>query len=373
MSSNATAPQISAGTCYALFAYDVAPSIDLAAVERQTAAAEKHRAFQARRRVPAYFEYRPAPLRLALERPSMSVGPFLTEPAVETVLYDFGAVSVTYPIRLTGSLTDLVTLSDELYDNPVLSQDARRSVEELLKALRPPISHSHVADLMEEYVVFDIQRFTPPSEPSRLLAEHALTVAQILRSERRLLSEQEIEDATSARVSVGRDDLALIDWNTALLFGPMAEDVRAVLEFANVQLLELRYLDRLLDETLERSYGLLGRRRWQRMALMRSYESDLRRVAQLQVDNTVLFERVTNALKLLGEQSVSRTYRLVAERLYLDEWDASVTRKLKTADNLFHTLADWAATRRVELLEWIIIILIAVSIVIPFLLGSGEH
>ncbi len=84
-------------------------------------------------------------------------------------------------------------------------------------------------------------------------------------------------------------------------------------------------------------------------------------------------DRPKQSLKLLGDQSVSRTYRLVAERLYLEEWDASVTRKLKTADNLYHTLADWAATRRVELLEWIIIILIAVSIVIPFVVGSGAH
>lgn len=373
MASHPTPPEIVTGTCYALFAYDVAPSIDLAAVERQTSAAEKHRVFQAKRRVPAYFEYRPAPLRLVLERPAHPVGNFATATTVETVLYDFGAVSVTYPILLKGPLTDLVALSDDLYDNPVLADDARRSVEDLLKALRPPLSHARVADLVEEYVVFHIEDLAAPCEPSRLLAEHGQTVAQILRSERRPLSEQEVADATSARVSVGQDDLTVIDWNTALLVGRVMEDVRAVLEFANVQLLDLRYLDHLLDETLERSYELLSRDRWQKLAVVRSYEADLRRVAQLQVDNTVLFERVTNALKLLGDQSVSRTYRLVAERLYLEEWDASVTRKLKTADNLYHTLADWAATRRVELLEWIIIILIAVSIVIPFVVGSGAH
>ncbi|HEX9581363.1 MAG TPA: hypothetical protein VF970_09700 [Gemmatimonadales bacterium] len=373
MASDTAPPEIVKGTCYALFAYDVAPSIDLAAVERLTAAAEKHRVFQPRRRIPAYFEYRPAPLRLVREAAPQPVGNHRTEPTVETVLYDFGAVSVTFAFPLGGALTDLVALSDELYDNLVLRDAAQRSVEELLTGLRPPLAHARVADLMEEYVVFHIEDLTPGFEPSRLLAEQGQVIAQLLRSERRPLSEQEVADATSARVSVGRDDLTVIDWNTALLVGRVAEDVRAVLEFANVQLLELRYLDHLLDSTLERSYELLGRGRWSKLAVVRSYEADLRRVAQLQVDNTVLFERITNALKLLGEQSVSRTYRLVAERLYLEEWDASVTRKLKTADNLYHTLADWAATRRVELLEWIIIILIAVSIVIPFLGSGGAH
>src|SRR3989441_9175609 len=44
-----------------------------------------------------------------------------------------------------------------------------------------------------------------------------------------------------------------------LLFDPEGEDVRAVIEFANTQLLEMRYLDAQLDEALERAYDLLGR------------------------------------------------------------------------------------------------------------------
>src|SRR2546425_11361393 len=38
-----------------------------------------------------------------------------------------------------------------------------------------------------------------------------------------------------------------------ILFDPEGEDVRAVIEFANTQLLEMRYLDAQLDEALERA------------------------------------------------------------------------------------------------------------------------
>jgi hypothetical protein len=44
-------------------------------------------------------------------------------------------------------------------------------------------------------------------------------------------------------VTFGLDDVAIIDWHAALLFDREADDVRAVLTFANVELLEMRYLD----------------------------------------------------------------------------------------------------------------------------------
>ena len=71
---------------------------------------------------------------------------------------------------------------------------------------------------------------------------------------------------------------------------------------------------------------------------------------------------MNNALKLLGEQYLARVYRLVSDRFHLAEWDASILRKLQTLDSIYQKLSDFAATRRMELMEWIIIILIAVEI-----------
>jgi len=79
---------------------------------------------------------------------------------------------------------------------------------------------------------------------------------------------------------------------------------------------------------------------------------------------------VTNAaLKLIGEQFLTRVYGHVSRRFHLAEWDVSITRKLQTLDGIYGKLADRAATQRMELLEWIIIVLIAVSIVLPFFSG----
>jgi hypothetical protein len=104
-----------------------------------------------------------------------------------------------------------------------------------------------------------------------------------------------------------------------------------------------------------------------------SYHTDLRRVAQLQVDNAILFEGVNNALKLLGDQYLARVYRLVAQRFHLAEWDASILRKLQTLESIYEKMADQATNYRLEALEWIIIVLIAISILLPFVSGVSGH
>src|SRR2546421_3839049 len=93
-----------------------------------------------------------------------------------------------------------------------------------------------------------------------LLTRHAAQLAQILRAESRELSTDEVIDALSHRISFGKDDVAIVDWNAALVVDKEAEDVLNVLEFANVELLEMRFLDQRLDDALGLAYERLSKR-----------------------------------------------------------------------------------------------------------------
>ena len=360
-------PVVQEGVCYALFAYDAGLAINLDESERRITALTQRAAIRHKRRAPRYFEYRPAPLRVTQEREALGVGAFRTTPSVDAVLYDFGAVSVTYQIPLAGPLARLITLAEELYESNVLLADSRRWVEHLLATIAPAVTRPGLTDFVETYVIFEIGAFSPPSPPAELYTTHAQEVARILRSERAPLSAQEVNDALGHRISFGSDDVTFIDWDAALIADRDAEDVRAVLEFANVELLEMRYLDQQLDDALDESYDTLSRR--DGLWLPGVTRADLRRIGQLQVDNAVLFEGVNNALKLLGDQYLARVYRLVSERFHLAEWDASILRKLQTLESIYQKLSDQSANRRTEALEWIIIALIAAEILIPFVPG----
>jgi len=287
---------IAKGTCYPLFAYEVAQSIDLDAAERRMVPVTARQTVKHKRRAPAYFEYRPAPVRVTLDAPVHEVGGHRTLPSVELVLYDFGAVSVSYAIPIDGALSALPALSYELWGNARLLEDSRRHVERLMATLGAVAVRPRIASFVEDYAIFHIEAFATPCDAAALVAEHAATVAQILRAEPHPLSQQEVTDATASRLSFGPSDAAFVDTDATVLFDPEGDDVRAVIEFANTQLLEMRYLDQQLDDALDRSYEMLTGRRW---TLRRRYRPDLQQLAELHMDGALLFERVTNALKLV--------------------------------------------------------------------------
>ena len=357
---------IAQGACHPVFAFEVGRAIDLERAERRLAAVAERQKVKQKRRAPAYFEYRPAPLRLTQEAQVCEVGTYRTAGTVEVVLYDFGAVSVSFGIPIAGPVNGLPALSQALYGNEQLATAARRLVEQLLGTLGDAVRRPGLADLVEDYSIFVIQGLAEAVPAAALWSEHAATVAQILRAEPRPLSQEEIADAIATRLSYGPADATFIDADAALVFDAEGEDVEAVLEFANTQLLEMRFLDQQLDDALDAAYTMLS-------PPGAGAALDVPRLMRLQLDSGVLFEQVTNALKLIGEQYLTRVYGMVSRRFHLAEWDHSITRKLETLESIYSKLTDRAAARRMELLEWIIILLIALSIVIAFLPLGKTH
>lgn len=346
------------GACYNIFVYDIAFSIDLNEVERRITSFKQRETIRHTRRAPRYFEYHPAPIRLSQDE-------------VELVVYDFGAVSVIYRTPLSETTPDLVSLSESLYENEKLHTDSRKRVEEFLKIIGPAVSKPDISSFVEDYLIFHVEAFAEAISVEDLVTRHAQEVARILRAEVRELSGDEVTDALSQRISYGGDDLAIVDWNAALIVDKEPEDVLAVLEFANVELLEMRFLDRRLDDALGLAYERQSKRS-RKWFPFRSDPSDLRDISQWQVDSAMLFEGVNNVLKLLGDQYLARLYRLASGRFHLADWDASIFRKLGTLDSIYKKISDQVASRRLEVLEWIIILLIAFSIVLPFLTGAGH-
>jgi hypothetical protein len=362
-----------------MFAYDIGYAVDLERATRLVTEVTERESIRHKRRTPKYFEYRPAPLRVIQSGEPVTIAGYATTPRVEAVVWDFGAASVTYSIPIGGPLSGLLALSDALYENRQLLEDSRRRVERLVRAIEAAVDKPQIADFVEDYSIYQIEGArgsgagvssdgTGAETPGAVVGACRQLFAQIIRSESQVLSKQEVDDALSCRIAYGPMDEAIIDWNSAVLFARDAEDVRAVLEYANVELLELRLLDDRLDQALDHAYEEIGgkNRDWRR-ALRLSGGGELRRIGQLQMDSALLFEGVNNALKLIGDQYLARVYKLAGDRLHLPEWDASILRKLETVESIYQKLHDQDATRRMEVLEWIIIVLIALSIGLAFI------
>jgi hypothetical protein len=182
------------------------------------------------------------------------------------------------------------------------------------------------------------------------------------------LSSDEIQRAVSARISYRPGEVVIVDWDAAVVLQRDAAEVLSVLEFANVQLLEFRHLDGELDRLALKAYAALAapERSW--LELVRPPRAAESRVlGELQADAALLFERVSNQGKSMTDQYLTRVYRLVAERFRLADWDRSITRKLDTIDGIYQKLSDRANARRMELLEWLVILLIAAEMALGLL------
>jgi hypothetical protein len=363
MAAHADIPHIVRGWVHALYAYEVGQSIDLDEAQRRITSLTERAALKHKRRAPRYLAFQPPPLRVLQHGTVLTVGAHRTEPQIDLVLFDFGAVSVTYAMPLAGPMETLLDLSVTLYDDQSLLADSRRRVAELLGIIGAAVTRPRVADIDESYVIYQLQDLAGAEISSDTLLAHAPFFAQVLRAERESLSPQEVHDAVACRLAFGRADLTLIDGDAAIVIEPNAEDIIAVLEFANVELLEMHYLDHKLDAALDEAYRALSRSTWLRR---RAAREDLDRIARMQVDGALLFEGVNNAFKLIGDQFLARVYRLASERFHLADWDASILRKLQTLEGIYSKVSDAATNRRMEALEWIIIALIALELVLSF-------
>jgi hypothetical protein len=344
---------------------DLGFAIDLTRAEQIFSAEQIQQNFKKPRRAPEAAQLQRHSLRVAQSGFPVEVGAFSSEGPVEIVLWEFGAATIVYAIPIDAQLADLVPLSDLLWDHAELARDARLRAEQLVDAMRAAIDKPLLGARFEDYVVFELK--LPDGEPvSELWTTHARTTASVLRAEPGPLSDEEIADAVNLRCAYVRDEVVLIDWFAAMLVGEDMEDERLVLELTSAELLELRDLDEKLDHGIEAAYSVLTRKRsW--LASMSTRAEDIGLVSQLQADAAVLFEGVDNALKLLGDQYLARLYRVASERFHLPQWDAAIERKLRVIDGIYEKLASRAASRRFEVLEVVIIVLIAISTVAPFL------
>jgi hypothetical protein len=324
--------------------------------------------FPRRRRTPTSIAYRPPPLRLHLGSTSFT-WPELGRAAMvtEVTLFDFAGVSIAFHVPFQLSASALHGLAGWLAESGPLIQLARSVLEPLHQKLLPAIHHATWReDFSEEYFVFQL----PPGSPEAPLGTTENLVSEwlagLVRLESGPLSIAEVAEATRLQIGYSPADLFVADWAAAVLFDRDCDETLQTIEFANLQLLEYRYIDNRLDERMLDAYGLLHALVGSWLPLWRSYSRSLRALGELKLEANVLFERTGNVLKLVGDQYLARVYRLLAARFHLEAWEHSIQRKLEVAEGAYRVVSDQAATSRMEVLEIVVVLLILLEIILTF-------
>jgi hypothetical protein len=350
--------------CYRL--YDVADEIDLGVAESVLARDARRLRFS---RSGAEFLLVPnPPLLIGLGRRSIPLPQGRVEVEARARLFDFGSISIvlTVPLSPGTELDALTPLADRLYDGPEVDALALELVEGLRREVAPALENAHLWEQVEHYAVVFVEsiRGSPSGEDVLRRAD----LARLLLGETtvRELSAAERQDVTQRHFSYGTDDLVVIDWNAAFVYEPSgSHDIPDILEIANAQLLELRYYDDALDNSLSRVNQQLKRQRRRLGSIFRSpYPALARQVLVVLLEMSELIERVDNSLKIIGDFYLARIYEAAVEQLRIPAWKGTVTRKQALLGDVYGWLKGEVDTARSLTLEVMIVALIVVELLL---------
>jgi hypothetical protein len=316
------------------------------------------------------FFYRPQMVRLSpLERIGPG-GPIRVERVVK--LLPVGALSITVRVPFeVDRIEDLVGYHDLQFSNGSLHEEVRRLAEEVRRELNPYYIRP-VTQLAEEeaYTVFCIESPLISEDGTALNAEHwwranRRAVASLLTQEPDIdhLSKQEADESTGRYLTYYEHDLVVMDWDAALLIDQRQnfDETLYIMELANLQLAELEAYDRILDDSLERSYRDLNSRRMQGRVNM------LRELRELRIDLARFSDELSNITKFFGDWHLARIYENISARFHLADWHKTLDGKLKTLDDLYQLLNHDRINRWMLTLEVTIVLLFVIDVIILIL------
>lgn len=284
-------------------------------------------------------------------------------------LFDFGVASLRarFPGAELRDWDQLAAWSAQVTSDPEWGACFVRWRDKLVSQVLPAITKAGNSDVTEDYAVFRVHELAGAEGralPLEALGEEA--IARLLFGESRPLSAAALKDSLSPRFSYYEDDLTVLAWNVALVIEPTPEDtdVEYVLEFANAQLLELRYYDDVLDREIPRIYDEIAETRKAFRFLGRRSSRLLAALQRRVADATELVERVENSLKVTEDVYLARIYSAALEIFRGRTWRSGIDRKMSIVREAYTMLNAETVARRSEVLEITIIVLIAVELVL---------
>ena len=291
---------------------------------------------------------------------------------VSARIFDFGVVSMRAQVPAPAEISwaGFVDFGEVLDGAEVVPQLLDTHLRSLVERLSTCIERPAIAAQTEDYIVYRVARLTDVQGAQALPSVlHESLLSPLLLNDRRTLSADAMRELLPHRFSYTSEDLAILTWDNALIVDPslVDTDVQFILEFANAQLLELRFYDAQLDAELPRMYDRIETARSGGRALAlfnRRYAPVLAELQRTVADSTELVERVENALKVTDDVYLARIYGAALELFRGRAWRAGIDRKLTIIRETYAMLNDEQQSARSEALEVAIVLLIVLEILL---------
>jgi hypothetical protein len=352
-----TLSPVISGNIFIFQAFDVGEEMDMRAI------AQRRLIEPLQHTLPKYFKNYHIPLFI---RPPQSGTDRVCEYAA---LHSFGAISFRYRIPFSTTLEELRTLvitTDDLY-----ARYSLRDAELLFNRLHSEIKQPRFFQGHNEYVLIQMSELPGGLDLEALKQHYGHEIASLIRFETENLSEHVRDEILSGAFSYYHKDLIVIDTQAAILCDDEYDEVIDLFDFANVQHLELQVFDRLLDTKLNAAYE-----HDRKSPPLQAYlpfigvmvSDPVGELSRLKVDISVITDRLETSVKLAGEAYISQLYHVLSEKLDLNNWKESISRKLAIIHDIGSIYEHKLEVIREDLLTCSIIILIILELIMGVLL-----
>lgn len=270
-------------------------------------------------------------------------------------IYDIGAVSICFILEdLRAPAGSLREAALRFAGQNGLDLQYGETLAQIRDILRPELGDLPIdPTFFEDYTIFIADRNDSSLDP-----------VVILLGEERTFSAQMREEILKNSLSYGTDDLIILTWDTALLISeePPA-DIIELIEFANVQVLELRYYDRVLTRQMERMYDDIETAdKKSQYRRLRQYHDIMSRLMETQAEISDIIEKVDNLIKITEDIYYARVYASALNVIRISQWRAGVSRKIDIIRQNYQMLSNEVNIQHSNFLEIVVILLIAVEL-----------
>ena len=152
---------------------------------------------------------------------------------ISAKIWEFGTLSLTFDftIPVGFSISQLKDYSSIIQNYEELDHFARAKSREFSLQIQPAMAKSNEWEVFEDYIIYYIEKFSQDFVDAADILKHEDVAALILNEENKSLSLQSTERIYESKLQYYKNDLTLIDWNSALVIEPSGSlDIPDVIE-----------------------------------------------------------------------------------------------------------------------------------------------
>lgn len=342
------------GNIFIFHAFDVGDEVDLEKVKASENIVKKSYS------PPKYFKNYHIPVSIDLPEITSKTKNFQS-----CKIHSFGTLSLSYKVPFNDSLENIRAKLTKIYED--YQAESLKNAKSFFDSISPFTIKPKFFNTRASYLVIQVDPKFETLDGIQLKEQYGSLIASMVRFETETLSEYQKNEILEDAIGYFRGDMIVVDPESAFVYDEEYEEILELFEFCNLQELQLKYFDWLLDQQLNLAYEEKAKKLPLKTYLpfiRTPWKGPVADLQKLRVDISVITERLEGSIKVVRESYFTELYELLVQKLDLKAWQDSINRKLSIIAEVRSVYQHKIDVIREDLLSVLILMLIFIELLV---------